>query len=591
MPVGVIPREIDEVFRPFVSTGFLSLSGDAGDRVPIIILRDTGAKHSVARRGVVSFSQQSYCGSDLLVWGIKVSMLRMPLHTVTLTSSFISGAVRVGVRDQLPIEGIDLVLGNDLAGGKVFPAMPEVIECPTSDRLCQFPSELGDPRVFPACVVTRAQARRLGGEVDISEMFPDGSEPHDSSVPGVDGGMAKVFSMVSEKEAAGIRRFVCGQLRDEADLSTLILGILKKRYQAHNKCDSLSPEVKTFMEQVVQEELMKMHDNDESESDSETKKLQNKRKRENGNDEVMSESEDESRAKKSQNNHSSSSSESEAQEDNKTESEESSNDEENAKSQADGEEPEVKKSQQKRNENRQIDSDESSDEELSEESNCSDSPKKMVRMNVETVTSSKDEGRRTPLSDAGNESDGDSKSETSDKIKSDESSDSEKEDTKVEKKTSDPDSDSSLPSLEDEKENKTDKSKDKKKMKKSVKKDESTRKPKSDDKSVARLKRYIALCGVRRNYKKLLEDCRSIRSQVAVLKKELEELGVHGQPTIQKCKKVRMKREQAHELAALDVNNIITTQGRPTRRGTSASQKQQDCPSSGYQRTLNSGSD
>ncbi|XP_005945286.1 HIRA-interacting protein 3 [Haplochromis burtoni] len=393
--------------------------------------------------------------------------------------------------------------------------------------------------------------------------------------------------MVSEKEAAGIRRFVCGQLRGEADLSTLTLGILKKRYQAHNKCDSLSPEVKTFMKQVVQEELMKMQDNDESESDSETKKPQNKRKRENGNDEVMSESEDESRAKKSRNNHSSSSSESEAQEDNKTESEESSNDEENAKSQADGEEPEVKKSQQKRNENRQIDSDESSDEELSEESNCSDSPKKMVRKNVETRTSSEDEGRKTPLSDAENESVGDCKSETSDKIKSDESSDSEKEDTKVEKKTSDPDSDSSLPSLEDEKENKT----DKKKMKKSVKKDESTRKPKSDDKSVARLKRYIALCGVRRNYKKLLEDCRSIRSQVAVLKKELEELGVHGQPTIQKCKKVRMKRERAQELAALDVNNIITTQGRPTRRGASASQKQQDCPSSEYQRTLNSESD
>lgn len=40
--------------------------------------------------------------------------------------------------------------------------------------------------------------------------------------------------------------------------STLTLGILKKRYQAHNKCDSLSPEVKTLMKQVVQEELMKM---------------------------------------------------------------------------------------------------------------------------------------------------------------------------------------------------------------------------------------------------------------------------------------------------------------------------------------------
>uniref|UniRef100_A0A3Q4H0E5 HIRA interacting protein 3 n=1 Tax=Neolamprologus brichardi TaxID=32507 RepID=A0A3Q4H0E5_NEOBR len=358
--------------------------------------------------------------------------------------------------------------------------------------------------------------------------------------------------MVSEKEAAGIRRFVCGQLRDEADLSTLTLGILKKKYQAHNKCDSLSPEVKTLMKQVVQEELMKMQ------VYLTISRLQFKyiffvnytimsfcgl---------IMTESE--------------------AQEDNKTESEESSTDEENAKSQADGEEQEVKKSQRKRNENRQIDSDESSDEELSEsernekESNCSDSPKKMVRKNVETRTSSKDEGRKTPLSDAENESDGDCKSETSD-----ESSDSEKGDHAK---------------------------KNNYLLRLSIKISFSFHTLfvlgfilQSDDKSVARLKRYIALCGVRRNYKKLLEDCRSIRSQVAVLKKELEELGVHGQPTIQKCKKVRMKREQAQELAALDVNNIITTQGRPTRRGASASQKQQDCPSSEYQRTLNSESD
>lgn len=50
----------------------------------------------------------------------------------------------------------------------------------------------------------------------------------------------------------------------------------------------------------------------------------------------------------------------------------------------------------------------------------------------------------------------------------------------------------------------------------------------NDDKAVTRLKRYISLCGVRRNYKKLLEGCRSVRSQVAALKKELEDLGVHG---------------------------------------------------------------
>ena len=34
-----------------------------------------------------------------------------------------------------------------------------------------------------------------------------------------------------------------------------------------------------------------------------------------------------------------------------------------------------------------------------------------------------------------------------------------------------------------------------------------------------------------------------------------------GLPSIEKCKKARMKREDAQELAELDVSNIITTQG------------------------------
>lgn len=49
------------------------------------------------------------------------------------------------------------------------------------------------------------------------------------------------------------------------------------------------------------------------------------------------------------------------------------------------------------------------------------------------------------------------------------------------------------------------------------------------NKAVVRLKHFIFLCGVRRNYKKLLEGRSSVRSQVAVLKKELEDLGIEGQ--------------------------------------------------------------
>uniref|UniRef100_A0A4W5KCV7 HIRA interacting protein 3 n=1 Tax=Hucho hucho TaxID=62062 RepID=A0A4W5KCV7_9TELE len=160
----------------------------------------------------------------------------------------------------------------------------------------------------------------------------------------------------------------------------------------------------------------------------------------------------------------------------------------------------------------------------------------------------------------------------------------------------DSDSGSSLPSLEDEQEREV--RPEPVKKRKSVAKQpikgegsESGSKGGKGNEAVAKLKRYIALCGVRRNYKKLLDGCRSIKSTVAVLKRELEELGVEGQPSIEKCKKARLKREEAQELADLDVGNIITTQGRPKRRGVSIWQQQPSPPSSAYKRAVNSSSD
>uniref|UniRef100_A0A8C5C2W0 HIRA interacting protein 3 n=1 Tax=Gadus morhua TaxID=8049 RepID=A0A8C5C2W0_GADMO len=112
-----------------------------------------------------------------------------------------------------------------------------------------------------------------------------------------------------------------------------------------------------------------------------------------------------------------------------------------------------------------------------------------------------------------------------------------------------------------------------------------------ENKAVLRLKRYISLCGARRNYKKLFEGCGSIRSKVSVLKKELEDLGIEGLPSIDKCKKARKKLEEAKELAELDVSNIITTQGRPTRRGPSPWKEPHSSPAARYKRTVNSGSE
>lgn len=69
---------------------------------------------------------------------------------------------------QLPVKGISLILGNDLAGGKVFPC-PVVTDVPTA---CG-PNDISEkfPSVFPVCAVTRAQARKYDDVVELSDSF------------------------------------------------------------------------------------------------------------------------------------------------------------------------------------------------------------------------------------------------------------------------------------------------------------------------------------------------------------------------------------------------------------------------------------
>ena len=67
--------------------------------------------------------------------------------------------VGVGVCPTLPVEGVNLLLGNDLAGDKVMHmANPFVCSCPgnseNSENIMQ-----DFPGLFPVCVVTHAMAK------------------------------------------------------------------------------------------------------------------------------------------------------------------------------------------------------------------------------------------------------------------------------------------------------------------------------------------------------------------------------------------------------------------------------------------------
>lgn len=97
----------------------------------VTILRDTAAKQSCILNHPLPFSSQFYCGSDTLVWRVKMSAVHAPLHFVQVTSKLASGKFKIAVRPRLPITGVDFILGNDLARGKVFP-LPEVVNNPVS---------------------------------------------------------------------------------------------------------------------------------------------------------------------------------------------------------------------------------------------------------------------------------------------------------------------------------------------------------------------------------------------------------------------------------------------------------------------------
>ena len=144
---------IMEMFEPFIQNGFVSLSDDFSEAKPIRILRDTGSAQSILLKSTLPLSDSTYSGDNVLLKGVDTSLgsyPSAPLHQVYISSSHVNGPVTVGITSSLPIDGIDFLLGNDLAGGKVV-ANSLVTDMPSNCQQLDLVSNLD-----PACVVTRA---------------------------------------------------------------------------------------------------------------------------------------------------------------------------------------------------------------------------------------------------------------------------------------------------------------------------------------------------------------------------------------------------------------------------------------------------
>ena len=98
-------------------------------------MRDTGATQSLMLDSVLPLTENSFTGANVLISGVDMGLLEVPLE-VNIESSLINGNIIIGTRPSLPVEGISLILGNDLAGERVI-VDPRVVEKPRDDEKCK----------------------------------------------------------------------------------------------------------------------------------------------------------------------------------------------------------------------------------------------------------------------------------------------------------------------------------------------------------------------------------------------------------------------------------------------------------------------
>ena len=166
--------EVDERYKDFVSRGVVKFSVD--DELPVMILRDTGATQTLLVADELSLGTKNFTGKNVLIQDVNGGYKPVPLYNIELNSMLVSGTVIVGIVAELPMRGISLLLGNDLAGGKVLPS-PIVCDSPMEDSVTEN-LEKEIPGIFPSCVVTRAQAMKEkekededDGEVMLGDTF------------------------------------------------------------------------------------------------------------------------------------------------------------------------------------------------------------------------------------------------------------------------------------------------------------------------------------------------------------------------------------------------------------------------------------
>ncbi|KAK4326574.1 hypothetical protein Pmani_002888 [Petrolisthes manimaculis] len=145
--------EMHPSYKPYCFSGSVSPDDSLQLSHPVTILRDSGSVRTFVLREAISSFPQCQTGHSLVVRGL-FSKGEVPLCKIFLQSAVMTGYVSAGIVNELPVAGVSMILGNDVAGSSMFPHSPSV--SPNCASPEQEPSE-----VSPACVVTRSHSRSL----------------------------------------------------------------------------------------------------------------------------------------------------------------------------------------------------------------------------------------------------------------------------------------------------------------------------------------------------------------------------------------------------------------------------------------------
>ena len=117
---------------------------------------------------VLPFDVYSDTEKTVLICGFGPRTFSLPLHRVNLQSQLVQGEVTLCLCPTLPVDGVTVVIGNNLAGSHVFASSIPPLVISESPSLPEEHDVLAGnpPEVFAACVITRA-ALRAAKEQDV----------------------------------------------------------------------------------------------------------------------------------------------------------------------------------------------------------------------------------------------------------------------------------------------------------------------------------------------------------------------------------------------------------------------------------------